>query len=597
MSTTLDSHLSSHQEYGETNTRQCLPKHGDIIYDICGAATARFFDIPSNAPHYIESGPAIEWLTEPLQKPALTNPDTIPYALEHNQAIIKDTNNTTIHPVENNPSLQRLLTQNSTEYLKNNYNTITYTDYDTLTPLISTTIDPTTLTTDSVLQYQLNYLNTTLESLLTHGITKNSAVSLPQPLQAAYRAVATDAACDPFKISVSSGSRNVSTYSISSWSGTGALEKLNGFLVRPEINYAHKLQYSGFKRALIAESQGDVIGVAAIGHPNARKLNHRKDLIVLHRLATHEKAPKGLESHLISRTYRWAYLSGYDVYRTHAGVADNTGTIYQAANLTKTRSETVESNQRSNRANRDSHSAYTKNTYNGFMSLHPFDGRRPHALRNAFSPHATDQYLMQHGFPKSPSDYFLTHDYPLHHDENSITEFLDTPTEQITNDVVAVFTARGIDPSVYNTVNMDTDINPLRKRTPLTRASVTDAYPAATIVITDPTGDRRNPSSTAVMHTIKLHDEIPYPDNVLRWLFSLANEWAAYTGYQTMKIPKTATRSRHWNTIQKMKHTTTKDSTITVNPAIYTGACSVNLQTHTEKALSTDTTQESLTSF
>lgn len=576
----------------------CLPTHGDIIHDVLSDAITRYFVVPDTPDTPIESGPVIEWINDPISKPSFQTIDALEYALKHEQARIVNSGVTFNEDISQNVSIQKALRESGLQYLQTTYRDITYDDYDTITGFLHEPIPSKALSSNPAVQYQFYQLSPTIKNLIEQGVTQSKFSEFSNPIKSACASVHTSAPCDPFIVTVSPGSRNIRDYTVSSWSGEGLLQKLNGFLARPEVNYAHRFQHSGFKRALIVESHGDTVGVAAVGHPNAQKLNHRKDIMVLHRLATHEDAPQNLVSYLISRTYRWAYLSGYDVYRTHAGVANNTGTVYQASNLTQTLSKDIRANQRSNRENRQSHSSYTRNRYDGFLSIHPFDGRRPHALREPFDSTPRDGYLNSHGFPTNPHEYLLTHDYPISHTKNSIEKFFTENNETIpTNEtIIAVFTARGIDPIVYDTVTMVDDINPIKKRTPLDRSVVTSAYPALTIIVTDKAGDRRNPSRTASISGVCLDDAVPYPENLARWLITNVGEWCSYTGYDNIQYDQIHGCKPVTDAILSMQP---EDQRTTNELAVeqFEGSCNVNLQENTKKALNSGGTQQTLEIF
>lgn len=105
--------------------------------------------------------------------------------------------------------------------------------------------------------------------------------------------------------------------------------RVNEFLERDTID--HKLGgVPGWKAAFSGRYQQDLVAVCVLSRPVARALDDG-DTISISRYASSPNRPANTGSWLIARAREWARLEGYETMIAYSGIADNYGTVYQAA--------------------------------------------------------------------------------------------------------------------------------------------------------------------------------------------------------------------------------------------------------------------------
>jgi GNAT superfamily N-acetyltransferase len=93
----------------------------------------------------------------------------------------------------------------------------------------------------------------------------------------------------------------------------------------------HKLGgVPGWKAAFGARYNGNLIAVCVLSRPVARALDDG-DTISISRFGSRPERPANTGSWLIARARDWARLEGYETMIAYSGVADNYGTLYNAA--------------------------------------------------------------------------------------------------------------------------------------------------------------------------------------------------------------------------------------------------------------------------
>jgi len=121
-------------------------------------------------------------------------------------------------------------------------------------------------------------------------------------------------------------------------------ETARRFLNHPLVEHDLGANFTA-KRAVFGARAGGpdgaLVAVVILTYPSARQLDGDR-VVELKRYAAHPNRPENTASWLISRTFEWAKLEGYERLRTYAGVSDNEGTIYRALGLECLDSDPVE---------------------------------------------------------------------------------------------------------------------------------------------------------------------------------------------------------------------------------------------------------------
>ena len=86
----------------------------------------------------------------------------------------------------------------------------------------------------------------------------------------------------------------------------------------------------GWKACFGARYTSHLVAVIVLSRPSARHLDDGS-CVEISRFARRDDRPANTGSWLIARARNWARLEGYDEVITYAGVAGNTGQLYQAA--------------------------------------------------------------------------------------------------------------------------------------------------------------------------------------------------------------------------------------------------------------------------
>jgi GNAT superfamily N-acetyltransferase len=133
---------------------------------------------------------------------------------------------------------------------------------------------------------------------------------------------------------------------------------VNDFLESDQIN--HKLGgVPGWKAAFGGRYDGDLVAVCVLSRPVARALDDG-DTISISRYASRPDRPANTGSWLIARARRWARLEGYETMIAYSGVAENYGTVYEAAGFDVARVSQASGDSWTSREGRSEWDDYTR---------------------------------------------------------------------------------------------------------------------------------------------------------------------------------------------------------------------------------------------
>lgn len=337
---------------------------------------------------------------------------------------------------------------------------------------------------------------------------------------AAYDAYRTYPDCDPRLVSPG-GAPSTSHLSLRSERGSGARERVNGFLKHPAVRYQHDPVTTPFRIALTATYQEREVAMAVLGRPRGR---HNADgrTVELYRFAAHPGRPANTGSWLLSRCCAWSRLEGYDRLLTYAGVQNgNVGTMYQAAGFELLGTTIADRSEWRSREGRAGGETYRKWRYRYVLARHSLEARRP---AGRVSP---DQArLIDQGTPAGPacaSPRTVVQGELVQTRE----EYPDRRGATLTTDARVFFDEYGCGES--------DDTAPLvacfASRTP------EDALVAA-LCLRDHSGEQnpRDNTEAVTLSTAGVQtDALTYPVNVLRGLIADACEWARLHGYATVE--------------------------------------------------------------
>ncbi len=134
--------------------------------------------------------------------------------------------------------------------------------------------------------------------------------------------------------------------------------EVNSFLESEVVD--HRLgSVPGWKAAFGARYGEELVAVCVLGRPVARHID-ADTVVSITRFAALPSRPPNTGSWLIARAREWARLEGYKRMIAYAGVADNYGTIYEAAGFELEKEEQANGTGWKNRNNRRSVSDFTR---------------------------------------------------------------------------------------------------------------------------------------------------------------------------------------------------------------------------------------------
>jgi len=136
------------------------------------------------------------------------------------------------------------------------------------------------------------------------------------------------------------------------------LARVNTFL-----NSHHPLGgVEGWHAAFAARYDDSIVALVVLGRPKARHSDDG-DTTEINRFARRDDRPANTGSWLIARARDWARLEGYERLLTHAGVAGNQGTVYEALGFEHVRTTRADGSGWTNREQRETREDYERRTY------------------------------------------------------------------------------------------------------------------------------------------------------------------------------------------------------------------------------------------
>jgi hypothetical protein len=337
---------------------------------------------------------------------------------------------------------------------------------------------------------------------------------------AAYHTYRTYRDCDPRVVSPG-GAPSTGHLSLRAERGSGARERVNGFLKHPAVGYQHDPVTTPFRIALTATYQDREVAMAVLGRPRGR---HNADgrTVELYRFAAHPDRPANTGSWLLSRCCAWSRLEGYDHLLTYAGVQnDNEGTMYQAAGFELVDTTVADRSEWHSRDGRTGGGTYRKWRYKYVLTSHSIEARRPAGRVSPDQTRLIDRGTQPETACASPRTVAqgelvqTREEYPARRGAT------------LTTDARAFLDQYGCDES--------DDTAPLvacfASRTP------EDAL-VAVLCLRDHS-ERQNPRDNTEAITLSTAgaqtDALAYPVNVLRGIIADACEWARLHGYATVE--------------------------------------------------------------
>jgi len=339
----------------------------------------------------------------------------------------------------------------------------------------------------------------------------------------AYRAYQE---CDPRLVSPS-GAPSTSDLSLRAERGSGARERVNGYLKHPAVGYQHDPQTKPFRIALTATYRSQEVAMAVLGRPSGR---HNADgrTIELYRFAAHPDRPANTGSWLLARCCAWSRLEGYDRLLTYAGVQNgNEGTMYQAAGFELVDTVVADRSDWHSRDGRTGGGTYRKRRYQRNLATHLLEARRPAGRVDSGQTRLTNRGTATEPACASPSsvaqgELIQTREEHLGRRGATLSDdvrtFLDeqkdgTEGDRATNDqappLVACFAYR-------------TPENAL----------------VAVLCLCDHSEEQnpRDNTNTVTLSTVVVQtNALAYPVNVTRSLIAKVCEWARLHGYATVE--------------------------------------------------------------
>lgn len=204
--------------------------------------------------------------------------------------------------------------------------------------------------------------------------------------------------------------------------GRGALKRINGFLTHPEVDYQYEPITNGYKIALTARYGDTDVATIVLGRPPSKEADTGDTLSVI-RLAAHPARPKNTSSFLLGKACRLTSLMGYNRLVSHAGIAGNTGTSYQAANFKFTGTSRGYSD---GRVGRNNHEDYHLRGYSA--AVHPDETAT--CRRRAVDPTALPITARTSQYHQNAYNYTLTREGSQEkrgrvHVDEALTEYIE----------------------------------------------------------------------------------------------------------------------------------------------------------------------------
>ncbi|MFQ3293044.1 MAG: hypothetical protein ACI9EZ_001741 [Halobacteriales archaeon] len=337
---------------------------------------------------------------------------------------------------------------------------------------------------------------------------------------AAYHTYRTYRDCDPRVVSPG-GAPLTGHLSLRAERGSGARERVNGFLKHPDVGYQHDPVTTPFRIAITATYQGSEVAMAVLGRPTGR---HNADgwTVELYRFAAHPDRPPNTGSWLLSRCCSWSRLEGYDRLLTYAGVQnDNEGTMYQAAGFELLGTTIADRSEWHSRDGRTGGGTYTKRRYQRVLATHAIEARRPAGRVNSDQARLTDKDTATDPAFSSPQTL-------------SKGELIQTREEHPEPRGATLTTGVAAFLDEYDSIE-PADAAPLVACFGYRTSE--DALVAA-LCLRDRSGQQKprdNTEAVTLSRAVVQTDAIPHPVNVIRGLIADACEWAGFHGYATVE--------------------------------------------------------------
>jgi hypothetical protein len=118
----------------------------------------------------------------------------------------------------------------------------------------------------------------------------------------------------------------------------------------------------GWKACWTAQYASEIVALIVLGRPVSRHADDGTQISIT-RFARRDDRPANTGSWLIGQVRPWARLEGYDRLVTHAGVAGNYGTTYEAAGFRCTDVTQADGSGWTSRDSRDEWDDYTRRTW------------------------------------------------------------------------------------------------------------------------------------------------------------------------------------------------------------------------------------------
>lgn len=145
--------------------------------------------------------------------------------------------------------------------------------------------------------------------------------------------------------------------------GSGSRERVDGFLMHPEIDYQYNPTGNPFRITLTAQFADRDVAMATLSTPSSPD-RAGNGTIALDRFCAHPDRPDNTGTWMLKRAGEWARLEGYDQIISYAGVAnDNRGHLYYEAGFEKIDESEADLSNWNNRGGRDASGTYTRRVW------------------------------------------------------------------------------------------------------------------------------------------------------------------------------------------------------------------------------------------